>query len=172
LDKDVAPNIVELFIRYINHYINPSTDGPFLIVGMEVAGGMLVSQLASANNKDLNERADFVYMRKKKKSTGTRQQLEGPQRFTSRNANSPLLKAVWIDDSLSTGASMLEGMQLLKEHYNIQVVAALYLVDRSEDRKNIPDSQQKLADKTIDDVDIYAIYDLQDIDQLINKRKE
>ncbi len=130
---------------------------------------MMVCQLASANNKKLNDSLDFVYVRKGRKTTGTAQQLEGPQKFTSRTPESPLLYALWVDDALSTGSSMLEGITMLKADYNIQVVAALYLVDRTKDRKNLEGVKQHLANEAFDNVKIVSIYDLQDIDDLIKK---
>jgi len=174
LDKNIAPKIVQLVALYVGKYIKPLIDvtEPFLCVGMEVAGGMLACQLASANNEALNAISDFVYVRKDRKLTGTRQQLEGPQKFTSRTPDSPPLKALWIDDALSTGSSMLEGISMLKEDYNIEVVAALYLVDRSDDRLNLPDSQQKLACEKFNNIHIKAIYDLKDVDEIVEKRKK
>lgn len=57
-----------------------TTDDRILVVGMEVAGGMMVSQLAAVapvTHPKLAEIADFVYCRKRKKTSGTCQQLEG-----------------------------------------------------------------------------------------------
>jgi orotate phosphoribosyltransferase len=131
---------------------------------------MLVCQLASANNNKLNDILDFVYVRKSRKSTGTAQQLEGPQKFTSRTSESPIIHAVWVDDALSTGSSMYEGVTMLKEDYNIHVVAALYLVDRTKDRKNLDESKQYLAKEAFDNIKIFSIYDLQEIDDIIPKK--
>lgn len=173
LDKYIAPKIVQLVALYIGRYIKPfivDVNEPFLCVGMEVAGGMLTCQLASANNEDLNAISDFVYIRKDRKATGTRQQLEGPQQFTSRTPDSKPLKALWIDDALSTGVSMWEGIQMLKHDYNIEVVAALYLVDRSEDRQHLSAEKQMLATDVFDNVQIRAIYDLKEVDEVIQKK--
>jgi orotate phosphoribosyltransferase len=172
LDKNVAPKIVELMSQSLEQYIVPSLSNnsePLLCVGMEVAGGMLVCQLASANNSYMNSVLDFAYIRKERKSTGTCQQLEGPQRFTTRTSDSPLLRAIWVDDALSTGSSMLDGIRMLKSDYNIQVVAALYLVDRSKDRTNLSDNYQKLADPIFDHIQVKAIYDLQQVDDFITR---
>ena len=43
---------------------------------------MIVSQLAAAGDEELNSLCDMVYMRKKRKTTGTLQQLEGPSKNT------------------------------------------------------------------------------------------
>jgi orotate phosphoribosyltransferase len=137
--------------------------------GMEVAGGILVSQLASAADSKLNEWADFCYIRKKVKTSGTCQQLEGPNEFTKRNSKSSTLYSVWVDDALSTGSSLLEGIQMLKSEYNIDVVSSLYLCDRSKDRQNLDDSKQFLADEVFTKSKIYAIYDLNQIDSFVKK---
>lgn len=132
---------------------------------------MLVCQLASAANPKLNSWLDFCYVRKHKKTTGTCQQLEGPQIFTSRTAKSPELPAIWIDDSLSTGQSMLDGMKMLKKEYNINVIAALYLVDRSADRQNLKEEKQYLADPLFQQVNLKAIYDLKQVDEIISNKQ-
>lgn len=180
MDKFVAPLILEEFGAIIEKKIIPSlpqnvtsANERLLCVGMEVAGGvcisqfnftfkMLVSQLAAANKSALNKLVDYCYVRKSRKSTGTQQQLEGPQEFTSRTKDSPVLYAIWLDDALSTGTSLLEGIEMLKQDYNIQVVAALYLVDRSVDRANL--KEQKLANPVFDNVQLFAAYDLAFID--------
>lgn len=131
---------------------------------------MLVCQLASANNPHLKNSFDFLYVRKARKTTGTAQQLEGPTRFTTRTPNSPPLYAVWLDDALSTGSSMLEGINMLKTEYNIHVLVALYLVDRTKDRQNLEDSKQYLANEAFDKVRVLSIFDLQEIDDLIPKK--
>lgn len=175
LDKNAAPKIVEIMAVYIEHYIRPLVtkieEQPFLCVGMEVAGGMLVCQLASAGHSTMNALMDYTYIRKDRKLTGTQQQLEGPLKYTSRTANSPVLKALWVDDALSTGSSMLDGIKLLKREYNIEVVAALYLVDRSADRANLGDQYQKLADEAFDNIQVFAIYDLQEVDEIVHQQK-
>ena len=54
---------------------------------METAGGMMASQLAATaavTHPAFTELADFVYCRKRKKGSGTCQQLEGPQFVTAR----------------------------------------------------------------------------------------
>lgn len=175
LDKHAAPKIVQIMAQYIDQYMRPlfetTGDLPFLCVGMEVAGGMLVCQLASANSELMNSVMDFTYVRKEKKQTGTKQQLEGPQVFTSRTSDSPPLKALWVDDALSTGSSMLDGIKMLKDEYNIEVVAALYLVDRAVDRANLSPQYLKLADEVFDNVQVKAIYDLSEVDDAVARQK-
>ena len=55
---------------------------PILIVGMEAAGGALASQLAAISwqRGRASTQPPFVYayLRKNRKSSGTKQQLEGP----------------------------------------------------------------------------------------------
>ncbi|KAL9651728.1 hypothetical protein ABK040_009342 [Willaertia magna] len=185
MDKRIAPKIVDLIGNYLLHLKESSPslkdlpltdDQPLLCVGMELAGGMLVSQFAACSilHPKLHENFDFLYIRKSKKTTGTMQQLEGIQKYTSRGPNSPVIYAVWVDDALSTGTSLLEGIQLLKNHYNIEVRAALYLVDRSEDRKNLSEEKQKLADPIFENIDVCSVYDLSEVDAQIevNKKKE
>jgi len=138
-----------------------------LLVGMEAAGGMIVSQLASSDDATLTSWCDMVYMRKKRKNTGTLQQLEGPEIFTRRTPTSDSLPAIWIDDVMSTGSSMLEGIKTLKKDYNIDIVAGLFLVDRSVDRHQLEESMQHLNAKQFDNVKIFAIYDLNAIDQRV-----
>lgn len=107
-------------------------------VGPETAGGILVSQVCQAwNERDEEEtpNINFVYMRKKRKLTGTLQHIEGAPFITGRSSRSSPALGVWLDDVVSTGKSLLDGVKLLKEDYNINVVAALFLVDRSSDRK-------------------------------------
>ena len=59
----------------------------------------------------------FAYCRKKRKTSGTLQQLEAPTAITSRTPSSPPLKALWLDDANSTGSSLRDGVKLLKVRY-------------------------------------------------------
>ena len=82
LDKRVAPVIARSLLDIIAHRCTGTytPDDRVLIVGMEVAGGMMVSQLAaiaSVTHPVLTEMVDFVYCRKRRKASGTCQQLEG-----------------------------------------------------------------------------------------------
>jgi len=131
---------------------------------------MLAAQMAAQNDAALNKSFDYLYVRKSRKSSGTCQQLEGQTIYTSRTPDSPELLAVWLDDALSTGSSLLEGIQMLKSEYNIRVVAAVYLVDRSKDRQTLTEQQQKLASAEFDSVTMHAIYDLEQVDAIIPKK--
>jgi orotate phosphoribosyltransferase len=173
MDPRVAPRLVSLVIETLLRAVIPSLDLSLgervAIVGMEVAGGMLVSQLAAAANTRLLEVCDFIYMRKNRKTTGTAQQLEAMQVFTSRTPTSAKLKAIWVDDCNSTGSSLCEGIVTLQEDYNIDVVQALYIVDRSHDRKDLPNARQKLSDERFVSgaTVISAIMDLSEVDVLV-----
>ena len=62
-----------------------------------MAGGVMVGQcaaLAALTHAHLLPAVDFVYLRKKRKSSGTMQQLEGPNHISSRTPASPPLSAV------------------------------------------------------------------------------
>lgn len=178
MDPNVAPKLVELVCATIVELVLPTlqvAEGERLvIVGMEVAGGMLVSQLAAATGPfatKVKETFDFVYMRKTRKSTGTAQQLEGTKIFTSRTADSPRMRAVWVDDCNSTGGSLCDGISILEEDYNIDVVHALYVVDRSADRKLLAASKQKLSDDRFvsGHTTVSAIMDLAEVDTRITR---
>jgi orotate phosphoribosyltransferase len=73
-----------------------------------------------------------------------------------------------VDDCLSVGQSLLEGVKMLKD-YNIKVVDCLYLVDRSKDRFNLGEEKQYLLDEEFDSIRITSVYDLYDIDKLIKE---
>jgi len=124
-----------------------------------------VSQLCSANDELLNSWADYVYIRKERKNSGTKQQLEGPQFITSRTSESPKMYAVWVDDALSTGSSMTDGSKMLLQEYNIEVVGALYLVDRSADRRKLALEYQYLSHNMYDTMPILSIFDVEEVDE-------
>jgi hypothetical protein len=66
----------------------------------------VVSQLAALpGDRGLAGWTDFVYVRKAQKATGTRQRLEGPNTLTARTPASDPLRAIWVDDCLSTGTA-------------------------------------------------------------------
>jgi orotate phosphoribosyltransferase len=213
LDKNIAPKIVTLFAKFMAAWLPKlPRDAKYIVCGMEMAGGIIASQLASANNEGLNQLGDFVYIRKEKKTSGTCQQLEGPNFITTRTPDSqvavpffaplsvlfsgwldPLYQifpvflpdpfksspifpvtpqvatGVWVDDANSTGSSLKAGIEMLKSQYNIEVTHALYLVDRFQDRQNLTDEKQHLASPVFDNVEIKALYDLDQVDQLIPK---
>lgn len=144
------------------------------IVGMEVGGGMLVSQIASTGDERLNSKFEFVFMRKTRKTTGTAQQLEGKQKFTERNKDSPRIPCIWLDDVNSTGSSLCEGCTVLGEDYNMDVIGAFYVVDRSVDRANLETKRQKLSNERFVSgrTKIFSLMDLQEVDDVINASKK
>eukprot|EP00667_Euglena_gracilis_P020410 EG_transcript_22106 len=167
-DPEIAPKVVLVFSLILGHWL-PPTEEKFLVCGMEMAGGILAGQLAAANIAKLNERCDFIYIRKEQKSTGTRQKLEGPNVYTRRTANSPPINGVWVDDANSTGSSLKEGAMMLKEMYNINITHALYLVDRFQDRADLPIEKQHMTHEIFDNIEVKAIYDLEQVDDFIAK---
>ena len=110
---------------------------------------------------------DFVYCRKRKKGSGTCQQLEGPQFITDRGPGSPQLRAVWLDDANSTGSSLRDGALLLQSDYNLAITHALYLVDRAEDRAELPIEKIGLVDPVLDDVVVMALYGLEQVSAVL-----
>ena len=169
LDKRVASDIVSLLSYVLEFVVIPrvSKDGiPMCIVGPEMAGGAMVSQLCTS---DVSSRVDveFVYMRKKRKTSGTLQQLEGPQSITSRDAKSTPMHAIWIDDCLSSGGSSVEGLNILRRDYNIQIKAMLFLIDRHEDRMKVCESRLISNFKALRDVFVCSIYDMSNIAKVI-----
>lgn len=167
-DPIIAPKLTLVFSLILGNWL-PHTSEKYLVCGPEMAGGILAGQLAAANLEKLNAICDFIYIRKAQKSTGTCQQLEGPNPYTRRTPSSPPIKGVWVDDANSTGSSLKEGVIMLKEQYNIEVTHALYLVDRYQDRQGLPDDRQHLMDPMFDKIDVKAIYDLAQVDSLITK---
>ena len=169
LDTNIASDIITLFAKVLAGWL-PKLQGDtkYLVCGMEMAGGILAAQLASANIEDLNQLGDFVYIRKERKTSGTCQQLEGPNFITARTSDSPVVTGVWVDDANSTGSSLQAGIKMLKAQYNIDINHALYLVDRFQDRQSLPDQKQYLASALFDGVEIKALYDLEQVDRLVN----
>jgi orotate phosphoribosyltransferase len=172
LDKKYSPKIVDLFSRFLVHWLpSPkSVNELYLVCGMEMAGGVIVSQLASQAESHLADICDFVYVRKNKKETGTAQQLEGPTKYTTRTPTCPPVIGVWVDDALSTGQSLRDGIVLLKNSYNIHIKYVLYLVDRYQDRAKLVPERQFLADDVFTEVQITALYDLKQVDDLVPKK--
>lgn len=172
LDKAIARECTLLMLRLLRGALQTLdlTDctGPVFVVGPEMAGGVIVGQMASfwIEHEGITP-VDFVYMRKQKKKSGTLQQLEGPNVATTRTANSPLACGIWVDDVLSTGTSMREGIDLLKSAYRIDVRAAIFLVDRSADRKAGGSRVVNLNSETMREVYCSAAFDLAEIDPLI-----
>lgn len=174
MDPEVAPLLVDLFSRVlckIYDELGLPAGEKVAIVGPEVAGGMLVSQLSAAGNAELNKRFDYVYMRKAKKSTGTAQQLEAMKAYTSRTPESAARKCIWIDDVNSTGSSLCEGIVTLLQDYNLDVAVAFYVVDRAADRQNLEQPRQRLSDERFVSgaTVIRAIMDLSEVDLKVPK---
>lgn len=168
--------VVERGLKYIREKVlvpAPTADERILIVGMEVAGGIMVSQLAACSGLELAKSFDFVYMRKEKKKSGAGQQLEGIHAITDRTAeNSPKpLRAIWIDDANSTGSSLTAGIDILAQDYNIKVEAALYVCDRSADRANLAPERMYFARPQYVEgkVKILALSDLSEVDVEVEK---
>ena len=169
LDAEIAPKLINLLATVLVNMVAELAPAPgekIVVIGPEVAGGMLVCQLATWHCPALHQHYDFVYMRKQRKMTGTAQQLEGAQKYTSRTPTSPNVKCVWIDDVNSTGSSLTEGIVTLQEDYNMTVTTALYFVDRSADRAALEPQKMKYAHPhfVAGHTKIRAIMDLKEID--------
>ena len=143
LSRRVADAVILLLHRVAAATLHDWGDAPsrrqrVFCVGPAMAGGTLVSQICTRWTQHDCARSGpltFVYMRKERKQSGTLQQLEGPQEATSRTPASPPAPGIWVDDVLSTGRSLSKGAALLKRDYNIDVIAALFIVDRKGDRR-------------------------------------
>jgi len=108
MDRSVATQCTRMVLDLIKHKFKPSDPNePLLVVGLEMAGGVMVGQctaLCQLTHPGMLEWCDFVYCRKDRKTTGTKQQLEGPNRIILRdkeeNRVKPM-KAVLLDDAQS-----------------------------------------------------------------------
>jgi len=174
MDKQVAPIITRMTLNVLDRILTKRRKlrgaEEILVVGGEVGGGIMVSQCAataSSTHTNVYNNCDFAYMRKNKKKTGTKQQLESLAKITKRTPESTELYAVWLDEVNSTGNELLKNVNLLKSDYNITVIAAIFIVDRSADRTNISPSARKMADKALANVNCTAFYDLQPIHEII-----
>lgn len=167
LDQTIAGKIGKQAIDMIEVYFKPSYSdgdgdgGKVVLIGPEMAGGALVSQIAALAGDRL-EWCDFAYMRKNRKTSGTKQQLEAPARITSRTPDSPPLRAIIIDDCCATGGSLSEAACTLKADYNFDVIGAFYLVDRSNDRRkpSASEREDKFLRPEMAPIRIVAPYDL------------
>ena len=114
LDKSVAHQITRMTLDVLRaRFVKRVAAGgqPLLLVGGEVGGGVMVAQCAAAaaiSHPDVASNCDFAYMRKKRKTSGTLQQLEAPPHITARSPESPALDAVWLDETNSTGSELLK----------------------------------------------------------------
>lgn len=176
MDPRCARHIVDLTVqalRYIREKVMGAKEGEkVLIVGMEVAGGIMVSQLAACCGAELGKSFEFVYMRKEKKKSGAGQQLEGVHAVTDRTpASAPPLRAIWIDDANSTGSSLTSGIEILAKDYNIVVEAAFYVCDRSADRANLAAERMFFARPQFVEgrTKVFALCDLAEVDVEVAK---
>lgn len=183
MDTEISPIVVKCITKLLlKLYDEIVALGDFelqegdkvIVVGMEVAGGMMVSQFAAAGHPELNNKFDFVYMRKERKKSGTVQQLEGPKKITERTPESTPIKAVWIDDVNSTGSSLYDGIMTLQTDYNMHVTHAVYLVDRSADRASlVPERSWYCLPRYFSEsggpvqTRVCALMDLEEVDKLI-----
>ena len=177
LDKTVAYNVTRMTLDVLLHHFLRQHKGlqeivenreTVLVIGGEVGGGVMVAQctaLAPVAHKDVLDCCDFAYMRKEKKKSGTLQQVEAPNHITTRTPKSPRMLAVWLDEANSTGSELLKNVQLLKTEYNVQVVGAIFLVDRTRDRTDLPLDRLRMAHPDLKDVAAIALYDLEDVDR-------
>ena len=83
IDKNVAPTITRMVLDVLcwKFQSHVTVSKPLLVVGMETAGGIMVSQLAATaaiTHPKFVQMCDFIYCRKSKKKTGKCQQLEVP----------------------------------------------------------------------------------------------
>ena len=169
LDKRVSSDILKIMSYTLEKIVIPSVreDGvPLCIVGSEMAGGVMVSQLCCSEFASRTD-CEFVYMRKKRKTSGTCQQLEGPQAITKRDGSSSRMHAIWIDDCLSSGGSSVEGLDILKRDYNIEIVGMLFLIDRHEDRKKVSETRLISNFTALRNVFVCSVYDMTDISRVI-----
>ena len=107
MDAAAAPMITRMLLDVLSSKFPPTAGQKLLVVGMEMAGGVMVGQCAATaaiTHPSMCEWCEFVYCRKKRKSSGTCQQLEGPTVITDRTPESPPLQAVFMDDAMSSGA--------------------------------------------------------------------
>jgi orotate phosphoribosyltransferase len=174
MDPTVAPKIVTMvssMLLKLRSEVTSDPDERIAVVGMEVAGGMMITQIAAMASPELQAKFDFVYMRKTRKSTGTAQQLEGLKEYTERDASSKPVKVIWVDDVNSTGSSLLAGVTTLAEDYNMHTKVAVYVVDRSVDRAALPEERMHLAKPRFfgGETVVRALMDLSEIDALVPK---
>jgi len=183
LDKTVAFKVTRMTLDVLlRHFLRQhqrlvevlANRETVLVIGGEVGGGVMVAQctaLAPVAHKDVVDCCDFAYMRKEKKKSGTLQQMEAPNHITSRTPESLPMLAIWLDEANSTGSELLKNVQLLKTEYNVEVVGAIFLVDRARDRTNLPVDRLRMAHPDLKDVEAIALYDLEDVDRGLHPLK-
>jgi len=172
MDLHSAPVATRMTLDVLQARFLNSEGGKILVVGGEVGGGIMAGQcaaMAEVSHPDVVKRCDFAYMRKKKKTSGTLQQLEAPNHITQRTPQSEPLRAVWLDETNSTGSELLKNVELLLRDYNILVIGAIFLVDRSRDRTELRLSMLWMAHPALTDVDAVALFDLEEIDARVQR---
>jgi len=78
--------------------------------------------------------------------------------------NSKTIKSL---PTTGTGGSLRDAAILLKDDYNIDLVGAIYLVDRSRDRAEVPVEKLGRTHSSLDNCEILALFDLEQIDVLV-----
>lgn len=175
MDKHVATAFTRMILDVLESwFLGGDPSSPTLVVGVEMAGGVMVGQcaaLAALTHAHLLDAFDFVYLRKTRKSSGTMQQLEGPNHITSRTPSSPALRAVFLDDALSSGASLRDAAMLMARDYNVHILGAIYLVDRPVDRAACLRTEAWLARPEVDGAYVVALFDLPMVDALVGEKE-
>jgi len=163
MDPAAAPSITRMCLDVLQARYKPDDDSKLFVVGMEMAGGVMVGQCAAVapfTHPSISDWCEFVYCRKDRKTSGTCQQLEAATHITDRTPASDPVKAVFMDDCMSSGGSMRDAVLLLKNDYNIDVIGSLYLVDRSRDRIPLDEDRLGLTHPAVQGMDNAALFDL------------
>lgn len=193
-DKAGAPAITAAFLDMLQYELIESAAeppvAPVAVVGIATGGGCMVAQMAATavlTHPALASVVEFVYCRKKRMKIGTCHQLEGARHITERTSESTVIDGVWIDDVLTSGANLRDGILLLKNDYNIEVSAtrthqlggpsftrqaanlpsmhhtqisrAMFLTDDSGSRADLTADRLGTADPVVQDIRIAAFYD-------------
>ena len=160
---------------------------PFLCIGMETAGGVLAAQLAAVVSSAVPELlplVSFGYLRKKRKGSGTQQQLEGPaalaleaSRAASASAGAGAgagagtgtgkARVIFVDDVMSTGGSLVEGARLLREQYGLDVAGALFIIDRSKDRAGARSAAAATTAQELQGIELMALFDVATVEERV-----
>eukprot|EP00035_Acanthoeca_spectabilis_P013329 m.246838 g.246838 ORF g.246838 m.246838 type:complete len:430 (-) comp15857_c0_seq4:2984-4273(-) len=165
-DKAGAPAITAAFLDMLQYELIESAAeppvAPVAVVGIATGGGCMVAQMAATavlTHPALASVVEFVYCRKKRMKIGTCHQLEGARHITERTSESTVIDGVWIDDVLTSGANLRDGILLLKNDYNIEISRAMFLTDDSGSRADLTADRLGTADPVVQDIRIAAFYD-------------
>jgi len=176
MDPGAATSIARMSLDVLQARFKPDDGSKLYVVGMEMAGGVMVGQCAAVaplTHPTISDWCEFVYCRKDRKTSGTCQQLEAATHITDRKPDSDPVKAVFMDDCMSSGGSMRDAVVLLKTDYNIDVIGSLYLADRSRDRIPLPEGRLGLTHPSCQGMDNTALFDLDpDMHEAILARKK